>query len=131
MSASPDHSPTQIRTGDLVIDRVAKTATVAGEPVRLKLKESQLIEVLSVRKDTVLTREVLLDLLYGGVDQPEIRIIDLFIDKLRRKLAQSAARIVETSSGDGLGFRLIAPPAPRGRPDGSGVPQRDGDVADE
>jgi two-component system cell cycle response regulator CtrA len=130
MSASPDHSPTQIRTGDLVIDRVAKTATVAGEPVRLKLKESQLIEVLSVRKDTVLTREVLLDHLYGGIDQPEIRIIDLIMEKLRRKLAHSTARIVETSAGDGLGFRLIAPHAPRGRPDRSGVPQRDSDVTD-
>jgi two-component system cell cycle response regulator CtrA len=130
MSASPDHSPTQIRTGDLVIDRVAKTATVAGEPVRLKLKESQLIEVLSVRKDTVLTREVLLDHLYGDIDQPEIRIIDLIMEKLRRKLAHSTARIVETSAGDGLGFRLIAPHAPRGRPDRSGVPQRDSDVTD-
>ena len=128
MPASPDHSPTQIRTGDLVIDCVAKIATVAGEPLHLKLKESQLIEILSRRKEIVLTREMLLDHLYGGVDQPEVKIVDIFMDKLRRKLAHSTARIVETSSGDGMGFRLIAPPAPRGRPDAPGMAQHNGDA---
>ena len=131
MPVSPDHPPSRIRTGDLVIDRVARTASVAGEPVHLKLKETQLIEILSLRKDTVLTREMLLDHLYGSGDQPELMIVDIFMDRLRRKLAHSTARIVETSAGDDIGFRLIALPAPRGRPDAPGWPRHNGDATDE
>ena len=131
MPASPDHTPMQIRTGDLVIDRVARTATVAGEPVHLEPKETQLIEVLSLRKDTILTREMLLDHLHACVDQPVIKVVDVFLDKLRRKLAHSTARIVETSPGEGMGFRLIARPAPRGRSDAPGAPRCNGDATDE
>jgi two-component system cell cycle response regulator CtrA len=131
MAASPQQAPSLIRTGDLVIDPAAKRITVGGEPVRLKLKEWQLIELMSLRKDTVLTRRMLLDHLYGGVDHPEIKIVDIIMDKLQRKLAHSTARIVETSSGDGIGFRLIGPPASRGRRGAPEGPPRGGDVRDE
>ena|ERR1700722_16046001 len=129
MPASPD--PTMIRTGDLAVDCVAKSATVGGEPVRLKLKESQLIELLSLRKDTILTREALLAHLYGTVDQPEIKIVDIFIDRLRAKLAHSTARIVETSIAGVMGFRLIGPPTPSGQREAPGGPHRTGGVNDE
>src|ERR1700721_78470 len=131
MPALPDPPPIQIRTGDLVVDRIAKTATVGGEPLRLKLKESQLIQFLSLRKDTILTRAMLLEHLYGIGDQPEIKIVDIFIDKLRAKLAHSTARIVETSAAGEMGFRLIGPPPRGGRRDTPGRPQPTGDPADE
>jgi two-component system cell cycle response regulator CtrA len=130
MAVSPKQAPSLIRTGDLVIDCVAKRITVGGEPVHLKGKEWQLIEVMSLRKDTVLTRRMLFDHLYGIIDHPEIKIVDIFMDKLRRKLAHSTARIVETSAGDGMGFRLIGPPAPRPRGATPEGPQRSG-VRDE
>ena len=120
-----------IRIGDLVVDCVAKTATVGREPVRLKLKESQLLEVLSLRKDTILTREALLAHLYGTVDQPEIKLVDIFLDRLRAKLAHSTARIVETSFAGVMGFRLIGPPTPSGQRQAPGGLHRTGGVSDE
>ena len=108
MTRSHDLAPSSIRTGDLVVDCVAKTATVGGRYVHLKMKEYQVIECLSLHRDTVLTREALLAHLYGTVDQPETRIVDIFIDRLRRKLAHATARIVETSHAGVMGFRLIA-----------------------
>ena len=126
MPASPHHAPTQIRTGDLVVDLVAKSAMVAGDPLRLKAKEWPLIEILSRRKDTVLTREMLLDHIYPPPDQPEIEIIDIFMHRLRGRMAHSTARIVETSAGDVMGFRLIGPPAPSQRGAAPGGPQQSG-----
>jgi two-component system cell cycle response regulator CtrA len=131
MGASPKQAPLLIRTGDLVIDCVAKRITVGGEPVRLKLKEWQLIEVMSLRKDTVLTRQMLFDHLYGSIDHPEIKIVDIFMDKLQRKLAHSTARIVETSAGDVMGFRLVGPPASRARGAAPEGPQQSSGVRDE
>jgi two-component system, cell cycle response regulator CtrA len=110
MTRSHHLAPTSIRTGDLVVDCVAKTATVGGQHVHLGMKEYQLVECLSLHRDTVLTRAALLAHLYGSVDQPEIKIVDIFIDKLRRKLAHATAHIVETSHAGVMGFRLIAPP---------------------
>jgi two-component system cell cycle response regulator CtrA len=112
MTRSQDPAPSSIRTGNLVVDCVAKTATVAGQHVHLGMKEYQVVECLSLHRDTVLTREALLAHLYGTVDQPEIKILDMFIDKLRRKLAHATAHIVETSDAGVMGLRLIAPSAP-------------------
>jgi two-component system cell cycle response regulator CtrA len=131
MAVSPKQAPSLIRTGDLVIDCVAKRITVGGEPVRLKAREWQLIELMSLRKDTILTRQMLFDRLFGVIDHPEIKIVDIFMDKLQRKLAHSTARIVETSAGDVMVFRLIGPPAPRARramPEG---PLPGGDARDD
>ena len=110
MTRSQHLAPSSVRTGDLVVDHVAKSATVGGQHVHLGLKEYQLVECLSLHRDMVLTREALLGLLYGSVDQPEIKIVAIFIDKLRRKLAHATAHIVETSHAGVMGFRLIGPP---------------------
>ena len=107
----PQHlAPSSIRTGDLVVDCVAKAATVGGRSVHLGMKEYQVVECLSLHGDTVLTREALLAHLYGSVDQPESKIGEFLLDKLRRKLAHSTAHIVETSHAGVMGFRLIGPP---------------------
>ena len=46
-----------------------------------------MLELLSLRKGTTLTKEMFLNHLYGGMDEPELKIIDVFICKLRKKLA--------------------------------------------
>ena len=48
------------------------------------------IELLSLRKGTTLTKEMFLNHLYGGVDEPELKIINVFICKLRKKLANAS-----------------------------------------
>src|SRR5205085_2469813 len=65
----------------------AKTVEVNGIRVHLTGKEYQMLELLSLRKGTTLTKEMFLNHLYGGMDEPELKIIDVFICKLRKKLA--------------------------------------------
>jgi two-component system, cell cycle response regulator CtrA len=76
---------------------------VNGHRVHLTRKEYQMLELLSLRKGMPLTKEMFLNHLYGGMDEPEPKIIDVFVCKLRRKLANASdGRIfVETLWGRG------------------------------
>jgi two-component system cell cycle response regulator CtrA len=77
-----------------------KTVEVDGQRVHLTGKEYQMLELLSLRKGTTLTKEMFLNHLYGGMDEPELKIIDVFICKLRKKLAlPPAARTTSKPSG--------------------------------
>ena len=71
-----------IETGRLVIDLDIHVALVEDRPVALTEKEYGIIELLSLRKGTILTKEMFLDHLYGGMDEPELKIIDVFVCKL-------------------------------------------------
>lgn len=83
------HSDSVIRTGKLVINMDARSVEVAGKRLHVTGKEYSILELLSLRKGTTLTKEMFLDHLYGGIDEPELKIIDVFICKLRKKLAQA------------------------------------------
>jgi two-component system, cell cycle response regulator CtrA len=74
----------------------AKSVDVDGKSVHLTGKEYQILELLSLRKGTTLTKEMFLNHLYGGMDEPELKIIDVFICKLRKKLAEATG--VRTTS---------------------------------
>ena len=77
-----------ISMGKLSLDLQAQTAFYDGKPIVLTTKEYATLELLILRKGTTLTKEVFLSHLYGGVDEPHLKIIDVFICKLRRKLAK-------------------------------------------
>ena len=77
-----------ITTGDLVVNLDTKTVEVGGARVHLTGKEYQMLELLSLRKGTTLTKEMFLNHLYGGMDEPELKIIDVFICKLRKEARQ-------------------------------------------
>jgi len=100
---SKGHAQSVIQTGDLIVNLDAKTIEVTGARVHLTGKEYQMLELLSLRKGTFLTKEVLLDCLYGGMDEPEPKIIDVFICKLRKKLANASngRNYIETVWGRG------------------------------
>lgn len=85
----------------------AKTVEVGGKTVHLTGKEYQMLELLSLRKGTTLTKEMFLNHLYGGMDEPELKIIDVFICKLRKKLiaATGADSHIDTVWGRGYVFR--------------------------
>ncbi|HWF01771.1 MAG TPA: response regulator transcription factor [Caulobacteraceae bacterium] len=85
---SKGHAQSVIRTGGIVVNLDGKTVEVNGERVHLTGKEYQMLELLSLRKGTTLTKEMFLNHLYGGMDEPELKIIDVFICKLRKKLKQ-------------------------------------------
>ena len=104
---SRGHAQSVIETDDLVISLDTKTVEVNGARVHLTSKEYQMLELLSLRKGTTLTKEVFLNHLYGGIDEPEMKIIDVFICKLRKKLANASGgkNYIETVWGRGYVLR--------------------------
>jgi two-component system cell cycle response regulator CtrA len=104
---SKGHSQSVITTGNLTVNLDAKTVEVGGQRVHLTGKEYQMLELLSLRKGTTLTKEMFLNHLYGGMDEPELKIIDVFICKLRKKLAAATNgdHYIETVWGRGYVLR--------------------------
>ena len=104
---SKGHSQSTIKTGRVNVNLDAKTVDVEGAAVHLTGKEYQMLELLSLRKGTTLTKEMFLNHLYGGMDEPELKIIDVFICKLRKKLAAAAngKHHIETVWGRGYVLR--------------------------
>jgi two-component system cell cycle response regulator CtrA len=104
---SKGHAESVIRTGKLVVNLDARTVEVDGEAVHLTGKEYGILELLSLRKGTTLTKEMFLNHLYGGMDEPELKIIDVFICKLRKKLANATSgdNYIETVWGRGYVLR--------------------------
>ena len=89
---SKGNSQSIIKTGDIEVNLDGKTVEVRGNTVHLTGKEYQMLELLSLRKGTTLTKEMFLNHLYGGMDEPELKIIDVFICKLRKKLSEATGR---------------------------------------
>ena len=101
-----------IETGRLVIDLDTHVALVEDRPVALTEKEYGIIELLSLRKGTILTKEMFLDHLYGGMDEPELKIIDVFVCKLRKKIAEATGGHHYIETVWGRGYVLRDPAAP-------------------
>ena len=115
-SSSAPNRPSTVRTGDLVVHLSTRDVSVNDQPVHLTGKEYDILELLSLRKGTTITKEMFLNHLYGGVDEPELKIIDVFVCKLRKKLAQATGgnHYIETIWGRGYRLRDPAPtPAAR------------------
>ena len=104
---SKGHAQSVIATGKFAVNLDAKTVEVDGKPVHLTGKEYQMLELLSLRKGTTLTKEMFLNHLYGGMDEPELKIIDVFICKLRKKLSEATGgeNYIETVWGRGYVLR--------------------------
>ncbi|MEL6277327.1 MAG: response regulator transcription factor [Pseudomonadota bacterium] len=104
---SKGHSQSVISTGKVKVNLDAKTVEVDSQRVHLTGKEYQMLELLSLRKGTTLTKEMFLNHLYGGLDEPELKIIDVFICKLRKKLstATGGENYIETVWGRGYVLR--------------------------
>lgn len=104
---SKGHAASIIQTGKLSVNLDAHTVEVEGTPVHLTGKEYGILELLSLRKGTTLTKEMFLNHLYGGMDEPELKIIDVFICKLRKKLttATDGDNYIETVWGRGYVLR--------------------------
>jgi two-component system, cell cycle response regulator CtrA len=104
---SRGHARSVVQTGDLIVDLDAKTVEINQVRVHLTRKEYQMLELLSLRKGTTLAKEMLLNQLYGGMDEPGIKIIDVFLCKLRKKLAKASngKDYIETVWGRGYVLR--------------------------
>ncbi|WP_420404630.1 response regulator transcription factor CtrA [Nisaea sp.] len=104
---SKGHSDSVIETGPISVNLTTRSAEVDGMPVHLTGKEFAILELLSLRKGTTLTKEMFLNHLYGGIDEPELKIIDVFVCKLRKKLSKATggANHIETVWGRGYVLR--------------------------
>ncbi|GBR28425.1 two component response regulator CtrA [Kozakia baliensis NRIC 0488] len=99
-------SNAQLNIGPLAIDLNSKSASVHDLPLNLTGKEYAILELLALRRGNVLTKDAFLNHLYGGIDEPEMKIIDVFICKLRRKLQQKGAdNLIKTVWGRGYVLR--------------------------
>lgn len=85
------YSQPMLRVGPIVLNLDTREVSVNGRPLHLTGKEYSILELLMLRRGMVLTKEAFLNHLYGGLDEPEMKIIDVFICKLRRKLANVGA----------------------------------------
>ena len=118
---SKGFSQPTLRIGGLVLNLDSHEVTSEGQQVHLTGKEYAILELLVLRKGMVLTKEAFLSHLYGGMDEPEMKIIDVFICKLRKKLMQAGA-------GDliftvwGRGYMIREPAATPARPPAETAP---------
>jgi two-component system, cell cycle response regulator CtrA len=106
---SKSHALSVIQTGDLLVNLNNKTVEVNGAHVHMTSKEYQILELFSLRKGMTLTKEMLLNHLYGGMDEPQQKIIDVFLCKLRKKLANASNGKDYFETLWGRGYRLRDP----------------------
>lgn len=104
---SKGHAHSEITTGKIRVNLDKRLVEAEGKPVHLTTKEYAILELLSLRKGTPLTKEQFLNHLYGGMDEPEVKIIDVFVCKLRKKLedATGGENYIETVWGRGYVLR--------------------------
>ncbi len=104
---SKGHSQSIIKTGKLSVNLDTRSVEVDAQRLHLTGKEYAMLELLSLRKGTTLTKEMFLNHLYGGMDEPELKIIDVFICKLRKKLSTATGgdNYIETVWGRGYVLR--------------------------
>jgi two-component system cell cycle response regulator CtrA len=106
---SKGHAESLIQTGKLAINMDARSVEVDGRRLHVTGKEYAILELLSLRKGTTLTKEMFLDHLYGGMDEPELKIIDVFICKLRKKIAAITGGVHYIETVWGRGYVLKDP----------------------
>jgi len=92
-----------VRCGDLAIYLEANRVEIAGQPVGLTKKEFEVLELLALRQGMAISKEMFLSHLYGGMDEPGLKVIDVFLCKLRKKLAalSGGTEYIETVWGRG------------------------------
>lgn len=103
---SKGYSQPVLQAGVVRLSLDSREVTVRGRLVHLTGKEYMILELLMLRRGTVLSKFAFLDHLYGGMDEPEMKIIDVFICKLRKKLQMAGAKdVITTVWGQGYMLR--------------------------
>lgn len=104
------HFSPQLRFGAITVDMEAREIRSAGVLVPLTVKEYQLVELLVLRRGATVTRETMMSHLYGGMDEPERKILDVYICKIRQKLERATPDLttqIETVWGRGYAMKQI------------------------
>lgn len=106
---SKGHADSIIKVGRLTVNLQTRSVDVEGKEVHLTGKEYAILELLCLRKGSILTKDMFLNHLYGGIDEPELKIIDVFVCKLRKKLMEALGGVnyIETVWGRGYAIKDI------------------------
>ena len=121
---SRGYSQSSLRVGDLTLNVDQHDVTANGVRVPLTAKEFAILELLVLRRNTIMTKEVILAHLYGGMDEPEMKIIDVFICKIRNKLAKAGLpNVISTVWGRGYTVKDVTPDASRSVPQPQPAPR--------
>ena len=112
---SRGHAESIIRFDKVSVNLDTRAVEIDGQLVRLTNKEYAIFELLIMRKGSVLTKEMFLNHLYDGLNEPEVKIVDVFVCKLRKKLSKAAGstNYIETVWGRGYmlkDFELVGQP---------------------
>ncbi|MBL0337780.1 MAG: response regulator transcription factor [Rhodospirillaceae bacterium] len=103
---SQGHSHSVIKVGKMTVDLQERKVEIAGKKISLTNKEYSLLELLSIRRGNTITKEVILNHLYNGMDEPEGKIVDVFVCKLRKKLSKaSGEEYIDTVWGRGYSLK--------------------------
>ena len=117
------HSQSLLQVGDLSLSLDTREVRFNDAPVHLTGKETAVLELLMLRKGLVITKDMLLNHLYGGMDEPEMKIIDVFVCKLRKRLERAGlSNAVSTVWGRGYMMRNIPAVSPSSLGDSAGTP---------
>ena len=88
---SRGHAQSVVTIGDVVVNLDTRRVSVDGRVVAFTGKEYRMVELLALRQGMTITKEMFLNHIYGGMDEPEMKIIDVFICKVRKKFAAAGA----------------------------------------
>lgn len=103
------HAHSMITIGNLAVDLTAKAVTVKGVPIGLTPREYQVLELLALRLDTVVTKDMLLDHLYGNRDEHNRKTIEVFIGKIRKKIGTENDNVSYIHTEPHRGYALRTP----------------------
>ena len=95
-----------VHIGDISVDEASREVVVAGEKVSLRTKEFDLLLTLAENRNVVLSREQLLNLVWGYDFYGQTRTVDVHVAHLRKRLADSQTVKIETVTG--VGYKLTA-----------------------
>ena len=107
--AAHGHSSTTVSVSNLEVYLNRHMALIEGHQLQLTGKEFRIVEFLELRKGSVLSKTAFLSHLYGGMDEPEMKIIDVFICKLRKKIETAGAQHALIETVWGRGYRVDIP----------------------
>lgn len=98
-----------LRVGDVVLDSERHEVTVRGEVVQLPLKEFELLALLLLNAGRVLTRDTLIDRVWGSDYVGDTKTLDVHIKRLRSKVESDPANPVRIVTIRGLGYKFDVP----------------------
>ncbi|MEX1106563.1 MAG: response regulator transcription factor [Ilumatobacteraceae bacterium] len=108
-SAPVEHSPGSVVVGEVALDPDEHVVTIGGEPLALPLKEFELLHLLLANAGRVLTRETLIDRVWGSDYVGDTKTLDVHVKRLRGKIEADPAQPLRIVTIRGLGYKYERP----------------------